>query len=169
MTIIMLVRLRIASLLHQACHIARVATLVKVDGWKRVEAEGILGHRIGNALGVEQESVPGDIVNGVADLVVVDIKSDTSDTAEESSLLLGLELLGTGEDTATGDTVLNESSVVRTAVESLRNGLVAISLVEVLEVFLNDIGTSGTDQTKGGSVAVVGRVDVVGAGDLFGC
>lgn len=165
--LIVLVGVGIAGELHGARRVPRVAALVEVDGREGVEADGILGDRVGNALGVEEEGIPGEVVDVVADEMVVGVESDTSLAAEEDSLLLGLEHLSTREDTTGGDTVLDESGIVGTTVESLGDGLVAVDLVEVLEVLLDDIGTGGADDAVGGSITIVGGVDVVGGGNLL--
>lgn len=130
-----------------------------------LEVLGVLGNRVGNGLCVDEESLLVEVVDGVASLVVVDVVSNTSLTTELLGLLLGLELLSTSEETTRGNTVLDESSVVRATAELRRNGVETLGLEELLKVLLDGVGTSRAGQVEGITITVVDTVDVVGAGN----
>ena len=133
---------------------------------QRVKAQSVLGDRVGDALGVEQERVGGEVVDGVAGLVVVDVVRDARLAAEPRGLLLRLEGLGAGEEAARGDAVVDEGAVVGAAAELRGNVLGPLRLVVVLKVGLEDVGASGAADVEGAAVAVVDAETVVGAGDL---
>ena len=153
--------------LHKLRPLLAPAPLRLVHSRKRVEAKRVLGNGVSDALRVEQIRVVSQVVDVVALLVVVDIVRDAHLATEELSLGLGLETLGTGEETAGGDAVLDESGVVGSAAELGGNVADAVVVVEVLEVLLDDVGAGGAGEVEGVAVAVVDAVDVVGAGDLL--
>ena len=68
-----------------------------VGGRQGVEAEGVLGDRVRDALGVEQEGVKRQVVDGVPRLVVVGVVGLTGRTAEQRRLFLRLPDLSTRE------------------------------------------------------------------------
>lgn len=151
--------------LHGLGAVASPPSLVQVDGGEALPAGGILGDRMGNGLGVDEEGLPVEVVNSVADLVIVDVVRDTSLTAEELLLGLGLGDLSTGEETAGGDAVLDEAGVVGAARELGGDRGGALGLVEVLKVLLDDVGSGGAGEVVGGSITIVDAEDVVGGGD----
>lgn len=130
-----------------------------------LEALRVLGNRVGNGLGVDEESLLVEVVDGVASLVVVDVVSNTSLTAKLLGLLLGLELLSAGEETTGGNTVLDESGVVRTAAELGGDRSETLGLEELLKVLLDGVGTSGAGQVESITITIIDTVDVVGAGN----
>lgn len=99
--------------------------------------------------------------------MVIDVVGDAGFAAKEGSFFLGLEDLGACEEAARGNAVLDEGCVVGAAAEFGRNVGDIPALVELLKVFLEDIGSIGADEVESRSVAVVDSVDVVGAGNLF--
>lgn len=107
------------------------------------------------------------VVNGVANLVVVDVVRDARLTTEQLNLLLGLEDLGASEEAAGGNAVLNEGSIVGAAAELGGDVAPALGLVKLLKVGLNDVGAGGAGDVEGGAVAVVDAELVVGAGNLL--
>lgn len=127
---------------------------------------GVASNRVGNGLGVDEESLLVEVVDVVANLVVVDIVSDTSLTTELLGLLLGLELLGASEETAGGNTVLDECGVVGAAAELGGDVAETLGLEEALKVLLDSVGTSRAGEVEGASITVVDTVDIVGAGNL---
>lgn len=133
----------------------------------RVEAEGVLGDRVGDALGVQKVRVVRKVVDGVANLVVVDVVRDTRLTAEQLNLLLRLEDLGASEETARGNAVLNEGGVVGAAAELGGDVAPALRLIELLKVGLDDVGAGGAGDVEGGAVAVVDAELIVGTGNLL--
>ena len=143
------------------------ATLLEVDGLERVEAQGVLGDRVGDALGVEQVSLVVEVVDVVARQVVVLVVRLAGLAAEQLCLLLRLDNLGAGKETAGGDAVLDEGGVVGAAAElgGYERGVVA--RVELLKLLLNLGRAGGAGQVECAAVAVVDAVDVVGAGNLF--
>lgn len=141
--------------------------LLVIDGRQAIEAKRILGHRVGNGLRVEQEGVHGQVVDGVADLVVVDVVGDADLAAEQRGLLLRLGHLGAREEAARRDAVLDEGRVVGAAREFRGDRRAALGLVEVFKVLLDDVRAGGAGQVEGVAVAVVDAEDVVGAGDLW--
>lgn len=142
------------------------AALPDVDGLDVVEAQGVLGDRVGDAEGVDVVGIVVEVVDVVTNLVVVDVVGDTGLAAEELGLLVGLETLGTGEETAGGDAVLDEGGVVGAAAELGGDVVDAVAVVELLEVLLNDVGAGGTGQVEGVAITVVDAEHVVGRGDL---
>lgn len=140
--------------------------LLDVNWGNGLPAHGVLGDGVGNALGVEEVSLEVEVVHVVADKVVVDVVSDTSLATEELGLLLGLENLGTGEETTGGDTILDESGVVGAVGEERGNMSLAVGLVELLEISLKDVGTRWAGEVEGASITIVNTVDVVGRGNL---
>ena len=143
------------------------AALHEVDGGQGLERASILGDAVGDGLGVEEEGIPGDVVDVVAGLVVVDVVRDAGSATNGGSLLLGLDALGTGEDTARGDAVLDEGGVVRAAAELGGNGGDLGLLEELLKVLLDHVGALGAGEVEGAAITVVDAVDVVGGGNLF--
>lgn len=137
-----------------------------VDLGQSLEALGVLGDRVGNALGVEEVGLPVEVGDVIASLMVVNIVGNTGLAAEELGLLLGLELLGTGEEAARGNTVLDEGSVIRSAAELRGDIGLAVGLEELLKVLLKDVGASRASEVEGVSITVVDTIDVVGAGNL---
>jgi hypothetical protein len=127
---------------------------------------GIASNRVSNGLGVDEESLLVEVVDIIANLVVVDVVSDTSLTAELLGLLLGLELLGAGEETAGGNAVLDEGGVVGAAAEFRGDVAKTLGLEEALKVLLDGVGSSGAGEVEGASVTVVDTVDIVRAGNL---
>lgn len=130
------------SPLEQLGAVGVVAALGNVDLGDRLPAHGVLGDRVGNGLGVDEEGVEVEVVNVVASLVVVDVVRDADLAAEELVLLLRLEDLGSGEETAGRDAVLDERRVVGAARELGRDRVLALGCVEVLEIGLNDVRAS---------------------------
>jgi hypothetical protein len=137
-----------------------------VDQGDALEALGVLGNRVGDGLGVDKESLLVEVVDGVAGLVVVDVVCDTSLATELLGLLCGLELLGTGEETTGGNTVLDEGSVVGAAAELRGNGCETLGLEEALEVLLDGVRAGGAGEVESITITVVDTVDVVRAGNL---
>lgn len=137
-----------------------------VDLGQSLEALGVLGDGVGNALGVDEVGFPVEVGNVIAGLVVVDVVGNTGLATEELSLLLGLELLSTGEETTRWNTVLDESGVIRSAAELRGDIGLAVGLVELLKVLLKDVGASRASEVEGVAITVVDTIDVVGAGNL---
>lgn len=137
-----------------------------VDLGQGLEALGVLGDRVGDALGVEQVGLLVEVLDVVAGKMVVDVVGNTGLAAKELGLMLGLELLGTGEETSRGDAVLDESGVVGSAAELSGDRGLAVGLEELLKVLLEDIGASRASEVEGVSITVVDAIDVVGAGNL---
>lgn len=137
-----------------------------VDLGQSLEALGVLCDRVGDALGVEEIGLPVEVGDVIASLMVVDVVGDTGLAAKELGLLLGLELLGTGEETTRGNTVLNESGIIRSAAELRGNIRLAVGLEELLKVLLKDVGASRASEVEGVAIAVVDTIDVVGTGNL---
>ena len=140
--------------------------LLEVHAGQGLPAHGVLGHGVRDALGVEQVRVVRQVVDVVADLVVVDVVRHARLAAEEQRLLLCLELLGTGEDAARGDSVLDEGGVVGAAGPNFGYVGGAVGLVEELKLLLDFGGTGGPGEVEGAAIAIVDTVDVVRAGDL---
>lgn len=150
------------------CIIAtRPPPLCQLNLRDRVKTHGILGNRVGNAFGVEQERVVSKVVDRVADLVVVDVVRDARLATEHLDLLLRLEHLRACEEAAGGDAVLDEGGVVGAAAELGGDVAPALGLVVLLEVGLDDVGACGAGDVEGGAVAVVDSKLVVRAGDLL--
>lgn len=143
------------------------APLRELNLRNRVKAHGVLGNRVGNALCVEHERIVSKVVDGVADLVVVDVVRDARLTAEHLDLLLCLEDFRAREETAGGNAVLDEGGVVGPAAELRGDVAPALRLVVLLEVGLNDVGARGAGDVEGGAVAIVDAELVVGAGNLM--
>ena len=120
-----------------------------------LERYGVLGNGVGNALGVEEEGIVGKVVNGITGLVIAGVKWGAGLSAEELSLLLSLEDLGTSEESSRGNTVLEESSVVGTKREEGGDVGKTTLLVELLVVPLDLVGASGTGEVERATVAVV--------------
>lgn len=59
----------------------------------------------------------GEVVDVVADLVVVDVISNTGLAAEQLGLRFSLEDFRTGEETTGGNAVLDKCGIVRAATE----------------------------------------------------
>lgn len=142
------------------------AALGQVDGLEGVEAHGVLGDRVGDALSVEQESLVAQVVDVVAGSVVVDVVGDASLAAEHLGLLLGHDALGAGEETAGGDAVQDESLVVGAAVKLGGDELGAVAGVEVLKLLLDRVGSGRARHVEGTAITVIDAVDEVGAGNL---
>ena len=107
-----------------------------------------------------------EVVDGVADLVVVNIISNARLAAEPLNLLLGLELLGAREEAARGDAVLDEAGVVGAAAELGGDELGVDAAEVVLEVGLDDVGAGRAGDVESVAVTVIDAKLVVGAGDL---
>jgi hypothetical protein len=137
-----------------------------VDQGNALEALGVLGNRVGDGLGVDEESLLVEVVDGVAGLVVVDVVCDTGLAAELLGLLLGLELLGAGEETTGGNTVLDEGGVIRAAAELRGDRCETLGLEKALEVLLDGVRAGRAGEIEGITITVVDAVDVVGAGNL---
>lgn len=86
-------------------------------GWESVSAAGILSSSIGSTTGVGQESTLVDVLDGVTSLVVVGVVGDASGTTVHFLLSLSFDTFGTGEETTSGDVLLDESIVVGAAGE----------------------------------------------------
>lgn len=127
---------------------------------------GISSNRVSDGLGVDEEGLLVEVVDIVANLVVVDIVSDTSLATELLGLLLGLELFGAGEETAGGNTVLDESGVVGAAAELGGNVAETLGLEEALKVLLDGVGSSRAGEVEGASITVVDTVNIVGTSNL---
>lgn len=76
-------------------------------------------------------TIKGKVVNSVAGKMVANVVGDTSLTAEELDLTLGLESASTGGETTSDDTSIEESTVVRASGES-GTGPVQATVSEVL-------------------------------------
>lgn len=137
-----------------------------VDLGQSLEALGVLGDRVGNALGVEEVGLSVEVGDVITGLVVVDIVGNTGLATEELGLLLGLELLGTGEETTRGNTVLDEGGVIRSAAELRGDIGLAVGLVELLKVLLKDVRASRASEVESVAITVVDTVDVVRTGNL---
>ena len=146
--------------------VSRPSALGHVDLLDRVPADGVLGDRVGDGLGVEQVRLVVQVVDVVADQVVVDVVGDAGLAAEHDGLLGRLDLLGAREDTARGDAVLDEGGVVGAAAELGGDGVGVVGAVEVLKLLLDSTGARGTGQVESAAITVVDSVDVVGAGNL---
>lgn len=110
----------------------------------------------------------GEVVDSVARLVVVDVVGDTRFAAEPLSLLLGLELLGAGEEPTCRYTILDEGGVVGAAVELGGDMLGADALEVVFEVGLENVGAGRPGQVEGVPVSIINTQYVVWTGDLEG-
>lgn len=130
-----------------------------------VGGAAVEGNGVGNSLGVDDESLPVQVVDIITNLVVVDIVSLASLAAEELGLRLSLLALGTGEETTSGNADLQERSVVGTASEGSRGRGRLLGLEEILELLLDGIGASRAGKVVGGSVTVVDEETVVGRGN----
>lgn len=130
-----------------------------------VKADGVLGDRISNGPGVDQESLGIEVGKVVANQVVVPVVGDAGLTTIEDRLLGCLEHLSTSEETAGWDTDVEERTIVGAAAElgALEGDVVAPEVV--LESLLGLCGTGGTGQVEARSVAVIDAVEVVGGGD----
>lgn len=137
-----------------------------VDAGQRLEALGVLGNRVGNALGVEEVSLLVEVVDVVTLLMVVDVVGNTGLAAKELGLLLSLELLGTSEETTGGDTVLDEGGVIRSTAELRGDIGLAVGLEELFKVLLDNIRASRASEVEGVAITIVDTIDVVGAGNL---
>ena len=73
------------------------------------------GHRVRGALGIHEPCVVVEVVDIVADFVVVDIESDTRLSAPEARFTFGLDLLGTGKETSGGDANIDEGTCIPTS------------------------------------------------------
>lgn len=140
--------------------------LLEVDRRKSLPAHSVLGNQVGDALGVEEVSLEVEVVDVIADKVVVYVVCDTGLATENPLLLFGLELLCTSEDTTGGDAVLNEGSVIGAVGPDGGDVTLAVVLVELLEVGLDDIGASRAREVESTSIAVVDTVNVVRGGNL---
>ena len=72
-------------------------------------------HRVRGALGIDEPCVVVEVVDVVADLVVVDIESDTCLSTPEARFAFGLDLFGTGKEASGGDANVNEGSWIPTS------------------------------------------------------
>jgi sugar/nucleoside kinase (ribokinase family) len=99
--------------------------------------------------------------------VVVDIVGDANLATEQNSLLGGLELLSTSEETARGNTVLDEGGVVGATAELGGDGVGVVGAEEILKLLLDSTRAGGSSEVESTAITVVDSVDVVGAGNLF--
>lgn len=123
------------------------------------------GNSVSNSLGVLDLGLPGNVGDIVASGVVADIVCDTSLTAVGSSLLWGLELLRSSEETTRGNTVLEERSVIGASGEVSWEGLNANGLEVVLEELLGLSRSQWAGGSELGSVTVVNTVEEVWRSD----
>ena len=136
-----------------------------VADWDGVERDGVGGNGKGGSVGVDAESIEGQVGHVIANTVVVDIVSDTSLTAKELGILLALDFFGTGEETTTGDADVEEGTVVRATAEFSGGAGQTITLIVLLEEGFDLGGSGGSSEVEGRAVTVVDHVGVVGGGD----
>lgn len=108
----------------------------------------------------------GQVVDVVADLVVVDIISDASLATEQLGLLFSLENFRTSEKTTGGNTVLDECGIVRATTKLRGDKGDTLLLVKLLKVRLNNIRASRTGKVKRIAVSIVDTIDIVRASNL---
>lgn len=130
-----------------------------------LESGGILSNRSSDGLGVPLESVPSQVGDIVAGLVVVDIVADTSLAAEKFGFFLGLHDLGASEQTARGDTTVKETGVVAAAAEVGGDRVEAVLSEKVLEESLRLCAASRAGLVESAAITVVDAENVVGRGD----
>ena len=99
----------VARLVEGAVPVRAPAPLRQVDGGQAGPAHGVLGDRVGDGLGVDEEGVLGQVVDGVARPVVVGVEGRAGLAAEQGRLLGRLEDLGAGEEAARGDAIFDEA------------------------------------------------------------
>ena len=131
-----------------------------------LQANSIGSNSVGSSLGILNPSTDVAVLDGVSNLVVVDIVSDASLASEKSLLERSLELLGSGEESSDWDTVISESLVVGAGGEG---GWDVSELRVVGEVILEELldwaGSWRAGEVESASVSVVDGVDEVGGGD----
>ncbi|GJD00535.1 hypothetical protein ColKHC_09360 [Colletotrichum higginsianum] len=141
------------------------AALGERDGRDGLPAHRVQRDAVGDGLCVDEVGVVVEVVDVVADEVVVDVVGDAGLAAEERGLGLGLDALGAREEAAGRDAVLDEGGVVGAAVELGGHVAAALGLEELLKVLLDDVGARGAREVEGAAVAVVDGQDGVRAGD----
>lgn len=138
-------------------------------GWgnnvQRLGGDTENGGGVSNGLGVLDLSLPSNVGDIVASSVVADIVSDAGLSAVGSSLLWGLDVLSTSEESTGGDTVLEERSVIGASREIGWEGLDANRLEVVLEQLLGLGRSQWAGGSELGSVTVVDTVEVVWRSD----
>jgi hypothetical protein len=130
-----------------------------------IERNSILSNSSRDSLSVPLESIQRQVSDVVASLVVVDIISNADLAAEEFELLLRLNDLSTGEQTARSDPAIEETGVVAAAAEVRGDRVEAVGGEEVLEEDFRLRAAGWAGLVVGASVAVVDSEDVVGGGD----
>lgn len=131
-----------------------------------LKAPRVLGHRIGDALTVEQIRLLVQIRDIVALLVVVDVVGDAGFPAKQLGLVGRLEDLGAREEPTGGDAVLDEGGVVGAAAERGGDKGLAVGAVVGFKLLFDGGGAGGAGEVEGAAVAVVDAVDVIGTGNL---
>lgn len=131
--------------------------------WEAGDASSILGDGVGYALSAGDECTVVEVVDVIASLVVASIVWLASLSTEQDSFFGGLDTFGTHEDTTSGDTDLEETLVVRSAVEGGGDGFLAVIGEEIDEGLFNEGGSIGSvGRWEGGSISVVDSIEVVG-------
>ena len=133
--------------------------------WSNALERGSVGsHGVGNSLGVNLERIGVEVVDGIADLVVVDVVRDALLATEQSDLLSGLETFSSSVDTTSSNTSIEEGAIVAAAAEfDFDAGDLGNVGVVVREELLGLGGSLRTRLTKGAAVTVVHAESVVGA------
>ena len=139
-------------------------------------------HGVRGSLRVHEPRVVVEVVDVVADLVVVDIESDTCLSTPEARFAFGLDLFGTGKEASGGDANVNEGSWIPTstlvaisdAADQCKGLTVIGSTVkccgvqrnvprgeELLEYVLNLCASGRTSLAKYGTAAIEASKDVI--------
>jgi len=103
----------------------------RVSRRQTIEAARICSRHVRNAARHNDPSVVVEVVSGVAIFVVVDIVGHASCATEHLKLFFGLNTLSAASDTTSGDTSIEEWTVVGAAVEF---NLGVVDLGDFLEV-----------------------------------
>lgn len=102
-----------------------------------LHAASIVRQAVCNGLGVGNESLPVQVLEVIALLVIVGVVPLAGGTTIVGGFLLSLNTLGTGEDTTGGNANLEEGAIVRAAREFGWGRLAANGVIEVIEDLLN--------------------------------
>ena len=140
--------------------------LLSLSETKAVCGASVCCNGMGSSLGVLNPSADVAVLDGISSSVVVDVISDTNLSSEQSSLLSGLELLSSGEQSTDWDTGISKSLVIGSGSEGGWD-VSELSIVGevILEELLNWSGSWWAGKVEGASVSIVDGVDKVGGGN----
>jgi hypothetical protein len=132
------------------------------DWWNATHVSRVQSHRVGDALRVQQEGVPGKVGDIVPFLMVVAVVCYVRFAAVQGDFFRSLGVFSPSEQASGWDIVLEERTVVRSSVKGRRAGRDPRSSKEGFKVSFNLCRAWWAGKIECRSIAVIDKVSIVG-------